>query len=92
MAFVNKRDTDAVAVDVPKEGKEVEGRRAGGRRCRGFVGFPFVNVVGGARCSSRIFRRLSIVRKPLGSASDEDDGEGDSSSMQEVMIWFDRGE
>jgi hypothetical protein len=78
VGFVNRRDTEAVAVDVPNDGKDVEGKRAGGRRGRGFFG--------GAGCSSRIFRRLSIVRKPSGRASDEDDGEGGSSSMQEVII------
>lgn len=65
LAFVKSRETDAVAVDVlaSATGAGVRGRKAGARRRGGS---------GGGGCSSRILRRLWIVRF-VRSPSEEDD-------------------
>ena len=65
LTFVKSRETDAVAVDVLAwaTGAGVRGRKAGGRMRRGS---------GGGGCSSRIFRRLWMVRF-VGQLSEEDD-------------------
>jgi hypothetical protein len=99
LAFVNKREIDAVALDVPACG-------AGGGETGIKTGaftlhvFPWASsdTVGraGRGCSSKILRRVSTVRFAIRLSLDEDEDEpeddDDDSSIGDVIGRWKRGD
>lgn len=79
-ALVNRRETDAVAVEVPRMGATVGGAsrlgRTGDRCC----------IDGGRGCFSRIVRRDSSVRSTCIVSEDDESDDAESSSMDGMGI------
>lgn len=83
LPLVNKRETEAVAVDVPDVGSTTGGIRKEGR---GRVCILGVADAGRGGCFSRIWRRHSNVRSTCRVSDVEESEEADNSSIGGVIV------